>query len=557
MPRKKLKLESVSEPVTVVESGEEAKKDKGILGRFYAELEARVQLFKDGETFFGGVQDGEAFKVWRLDSKEATRFLQEVFYTQTRRPLNQTTLSDAKAMLEMRAAKEGKSCKVGLRFLRRAGGVYLDLCNEAYQVLHITGTGWQVIQPQEPFFYRRGEMQALPLPQNGGDWGEFWSFLNIPKDSHRLLVRAWLVTALMAEMNVPLLVLSGEQGSAKSSASRILRQLIDPHKHLLHNMPASEHELFVSAQGHAVLAFDNMSRVNAAMSNALCKLITGSSYVTRKLYQDSEEVCLEAKRPIIINGIDDLVEKQDLISRTVMVHLPPIPEANMQTEMVFYKRLEAARPQMLGLILVDVQVVLNLLPLMPEAGFSSRMADYTRVGMALAEGIGLGQAAFEEAFQENRLFATETGLMAEPVAEALLLYLKRYTQYEGSASDLLKLLGGAADEYMKLSQRWPKQPNYLVQTLNQINPALRQRGIVVEFTRTSEKRWVKITKQDLVKNTVTTVTNRSEQLNQAVSNGQLHDGKALSQPLPSPIPTVQSQRFERYDGDDGNRSKII
>lgn len=560
MPRKKLDVASVSQPIK--------EEEKSIQGRFYKELVERVRLFRDGEILLAAVPDGKALQVWRLDSKENQRYLQSLFYELYQRPMNQAMLVDAKAMLEMLAAKKGTPCKVGLRVLRREGAVYLDMCNGDWEVIAVTAHGVQVMQPQEPLFYRRGDMQPLPPPQSGGDWGEFWSFLNIPQESHRLLVRAWLVTTLMADMNVPLLVLVGEQGSAKSTTSRILRMLIDPHRHLLHNMPASEHELFVSAQGHAVLVFDNMTRVTVAMSNALCKLITGSSYVTRKLYHDNEEVCLEAKRALIINGIDDLVEKQDLISRTVMIHLPSIPEAAMQTEMLFNRRLRAAHPRMLRLILADVQIVLSLLPLMPEAGFSSRMADYTRVGMALAEGIGLGREAFEQAFSENRLFATETGLDAEPVAEALMRFLKRYPYFKGTASELLTHLGGMADDYMRVSNRWPKQPNYLIQILNQIAPALRQRGVLVEFGRTSDKRWVRVIKKEIMQNTVMTVINgkeavgsASQAVNQAVPQpfGQYvrDDDEPLKQPLPSPVPTVNFNGSATDDGDDDNRSNII
>jgi hypothetical protein len=41
---------------------------------------------------------------------------------------------------------------------------------------------------------------------------------------------------------------------------------------------------------------------------------------------DEKQMIFQASRPILINGIEDLAERGDLLDRIVNLHLPPIPK---------------------------------------------------------------------------------------------------------------------------------------------------------------------------------------------------------------------------------------
>jgi Mg-chelatase subunit ChlI len=53
------------------------------------------------------------------------------------------------------------------------------------------------------------------------------------------LVLAWLVAALIPEMPHPVLLLRGEQGTAKSTAAKMLTSLLDPCASQLRTAPAT------------------------------------------------------------------------------------------------------------------------------------------------------------------------------------------------------------------------------------------------------------------------------------------------------------------------------
>ena len=67
----------------------------------------------------------------------------------------------------------------------------------------------------------------------------------------------------------PVLVLSGEQGSAKSTLARLVRLLVDPNTAALRAQPKDERDLVIAAKNSWVLAFDNLRYIPAALSDAI------------------------------------------------------------------------------------------------------------------------------------------------------------------------------------------------------------------------------------------------------------------------------------------------
>ncbi len=91
----------------------------------------------------------------------------------------------------------------------------------------------------------------------------------------------------------PLLAISGEQGSAKTVLSKMLKALIDPNAAPVRALSREQRELMIAANNSYLLAFDNLSGLPHWLSDALCRLATGGSFAVRQLYTDDEEVCLK------------------------------------------------------------------------------------------------------------------------------------------------------------------------------------------------------------------------------------------------------------------------
>src|SRR4029453_16874004 len=146
----------------------------------------------------------------------------------------------------------------------------------------------------------------------------------------------------------PVLVLSGEQGSAKSTLQRILRRCIDPHRVLLRSEPREARDLMISANNGWTVSLDNVSRLPDWLSDALCRLATGGGFRTRTLYEDRSEEIFEHKRPLMVTGITQMVARGDLLDRAIVLNLPFIPDNHRRDDKEFWNRFDAVRSLVLG-----------------------------------------------------------------------------------------------------------------------------------------------------------------------------------------------------------------
>ena len=103
----------------------------------------------------------------------------------------------------------------------------------------------------------------------------------------------------------------------------------------------------------SLCAIDALSIVTRQdwLSDALCRLATGGGFSTRTLYENDEETIFSSKRPIILNGITNFVNRHDLNDRSLLVNLEPIPDEKRLTEKELNAKFEKDAPFILGALL--------------------------------------------------------------------------------------------------------------------------------------------------------------------------------------------------------------
>ena len=159
--------------------------------------------------------------------------------------------------------------------------------------------------------------------------------LNLASDDHWYLFLGCLVQALRGQGPYPVLVILAEYGSAKSTGARVFRKLIDPNKSDLRSPPKDERDLRIAGTNSWIIEYDNISTIQEWLSTALCRLSTGGGMGTRELYSDDEERIFDGQRPSVLNGIEDVATRSDLMDRAVILEFLAIPEDERLTERVF------------------------------------------------------------------------------------------------------------------------------------------------------------------------------------------------------------------------------
>ena len=86
-------------------------------------------------------------------------------------------------------------------------------------------------------------------------------------------------------------------------------------------------------------------------SQNILQLATGGSFAVRQLYTDDEEILFEASRPILPNGIEEVVSRPDLGDRAIFLTLASIGEAQRHSESKLWREFEIMRPRILGALL--------------------------------------------------------------------------------------------------------------------------------------------------------------------------------------------------------------
>jgi len=187
-----------------------------------------------------------------------------------------------------------------VRVAEHADCIYLDLADEHWRAVEIGADGWRVLDRPPVRFRRAPGMLPFPVPERGGSIEALRSFLNLSSQNDFVLVVAWLLAALRPAGPYPLLTITGEQGSAKTFLSKLLRALVDPNVAAVRALPREERELMIAANNGHVLAFDNLSGLSPWLSDALCRLASGGSFAVRRLYTNDEEVLFKAARPTLL-----------------------------------------------------------------------------------------------------------------------------------------------------------------------------------------------------------------------------------------------------------------
>ena len=194
-----------------------------------SELSQAVDLFhvSDG-TGYADLDINGHRETWPVRSKGFTRWLARAFFDETNGAPNSEALQSALNVIEAKAHFDAAERVAHVRVASLDGKLYLDLCDLAWRAVEVSAAGWRVVDSPPVRFRRASGALELPMPECGGPIDDLRPFLNVRSDRDFVLIVAWTLAALLDHGPYPALSFAGEQGTAKSTASKILRALIDP-----------------------------------------------------------------------------------------------------------------------------------------------------------------------------------------------------------------------------------------------------------------------------------------------------------------------------------------
>jgi hypothetical protein len=196
-------------------------------------------------------------------------------------------------------------------------------------------------------------------------------------------------------------------------------------------------------------------------------------------------VLFEAMRPIVLNGIEEVASRSDLLDRTLSLCLPTIPEIKRRDEQTVWREFEKHRGFILGGLCTAVSGALKTVESINLKRLP-RMADFAIWSTAAEPALGLVPGEFMRAYSRNRQQMDDLALESSPVA-TFVITREDCGSWTGTPTALLHKLEDLADLQTIKQPNWPKTPKALGSSLKRLATNLRARGIDVDRGRNGDK----------------------------------------------------------------------
>ena len=397
-------------------------------------------------------------------------------------------------LLESRAMNEVNEVLVERRCATVVNCIYYDLKDDSCNVVKVSRDGWEIIKDPPVIFARTKTMYRQVTPERNGNLDILDKWFRYKDENHLILQKVILVASLIPNIARPIQVLHGEKGSSKTSTMKLVRDIIDPAIVPVVSIPKTIDDLAVYISKNYVPCFDNIDTISNQVSDLLCIAVTGGGHTKRKLYTDDEEQVMFFQRFIVLNGINVVATRPDLLDRCILLELERIPPNERKEEKVLREEFDKDKLIILGAIFETLSKAMSIYDQV-ELNNLGRMADFTRWGYAIAEVLGIGGDKFLEAYLNNQNNANIEALESHPVGFAMYKFMEDKTVWSGSPTKLLSELEIVAgfEKIDTTNSNWAKTPNVLSRRLNEIKSNLLDLGI--EFERSKGKnREIKITR---------------------------------------------------------------
>ena len=437
-----------------------------------------VWYVQDSETPLFTDQNGEAHALVggeALPMSRANRWLTGLLYDQEGRAPTNEALLNARRVLDMFAHRSGEVRELHTRAAFHEGAVFYQL--GPGRVVRVDEEGWRIDADPPVTFRSVKNLRALPNPREGGKLEDLTRWVNLKSERDRRMYMTYTTLVALANIPRPILLATGVMGSGKSTASRVVKRLMDPTSSEAVTIDRRD---FLQKASHCyIMMLDNQNALPEWALDTLCRLVTGESDSKRVLYTDDEDLIWAMKRGVLLNGINSPSERGDVQDRTLPIELDRIDKRKRLPEDDFWMQFTFALPDLLGAVFTALSGALRERHTI-ELEERPRLADWGLYAAALYESQGWGVKTFEADWQRVEEAQQQGTLDGSVVAQIIILYMKDKDRVEQPASKLHKLLedfGETSDLDLRADRGWPKTGRTLWKRIREITPLLEAYGI--------------------------------------------------------------------------------
>ena len=388
----------------------------------------------------------------RIDSDDLEHWLSDKFGEMHQREINgnlEPTYPSRQLLNEaiwqiQGYARRGEERKPRIRTTEYQGEVWIDLGRPDWSCVVISADGWRIESKTLAPLVRGDGTLPLPIPVENANIQDLREFVNLHDEDFPLFCGS-MASILNPYGNYLTALISGPPGSAKTTITRTIRALTDPDEMDTRAM-ASVRDLYHGASLTHIVAFENVSSLSQEMSDALCRLNTGTAYAERKYYTQGKEFRLKLKCPIIINGIPpNIAEQPDLLDRIITFRCDYLGQ-RVRSEETLKRRFNEMLPKLFGALcdglvgaMKSRQKFGNDNDKAAEAllgGWKPRFVDVIVWAEAACQAMGFDPGEYVKAHKSNRDVAFREIADNEPICIGIRKLIEKQGSWRGYPEEL-------------------------------------------------------------------------------------------------------------------------
>ena len=226
-----------------------------------------------------------------LNSKKYKHYLSRLYRENTGSCICDTSLKSVITNLSSEAEFNGITIPLHLKvawgsYENRANKkcIYYDMCDAQGRIIEISKDGWRIIDGSDKdisIIFKRHNQQPQIEPSRNYSKDIFEKLLNltnVKNPSHRHLLKVYIISTLIPEIDHVILTTYGPKGSAKSFLLELIKKTVDPTKPVLLTLNRNM-EQFIQQVNHNYLCYyDNVKYIPTWLSDEICKSVTGAGH---------------------------------------------------------------------------------------------------------------------------------------------------------------------------------------------------------------------------------------------------------------------------------------
>lgn len=430
-----------------------------------------------------------------IESKTFRDYITYSFHKEHDKILTQDSVERIVNMVRIEATYDETTPheQIYLRCASNDNRICYDLANSKRQVVLIENDWIELTNCNAtkdlPIFIRTKTMSEVPEPiyEETNRLDEFCDMLRISNED-RLVFKCNLIAMYLSHIATPMMIIIGQEGSAKSSKTALVKMSVDPSglliKDQLKQFPKNVEDILNIMGNRYLIAYDNVSYISSEQSDVLCVAITGGGQSKRKLYTDNEESNVNYQRKIIGNGITLTPESGDLVRRSISYHTDRIPDTERLTVESVLSWFKTIQSELLGEIFTILGNAMKILPEVREdTSAIPDMADFAIWGEAISRAMGEDKGKFIEEYKNKLHSNSEILNESNPAIPFFTEALGDNPELELPMSVWFTKLESYADTngVDKKSRNYPKTSNKIRGWLERSKPILFKVGLEVEI----------------------------------------------------------------------------